>query len=141
MKSIMILTLLIFSSSAVYAIEPAHCVFRGRVVKETRTARVPVAGVPVIVVRKPVSFGRGRELARTTTDAKGVFVLRSRCRGVALVALFMAPDRPTFPLRLFSSMHRGYNIKENPSPAQTNDILMVPYAYPGKGRFARYEFP
>jgi hypothetical protein len=108
---------------------------------ETRKATLPVPGVPVIVVRKPVSFRRGDELARTTTDANGVFVLRSRCTGVALVALYMAPSNYRFPFRFFCSMNRGYNIKENPSPTKPNNILMDRYDHPGKGRFARYESP
>ena len=126
-----VLLLILLMLLAAYGTRADSCTFRGRIIRDARgsdgmTVRIPVPGVPVIAAQKPVTFFGGREFARTITDAHGEFALQAPCRGVALVALFMAPDNPRFPMRFLSSMHRAWNQKDDPSPTQMNDILMGP---------------
>ena len=129
-----LLSLLVFLAAAQLSAARDRYVFRGRVIR--LPSEHPVSGVPVILTyggeKDPISSTR--EITRTISAADGTFVLTSTRSGerVRLIALSVRRDVDS------KRLSPGSTTLQNPSPSRLNELYLLQWDMPAKGRLAQW---
>jgi hypothetical protein len=127
-----LLSLLVFLAAAQLSAARDQYVFRGRVIR--LPSEHPVSGVPVILTYGGAKdqISSTREVARTISAADGTFVLTSTRSGerVRLIALSVRREVDS------KKLSPGSTILQNPSPSRLNELYLLQWDMPAKGRSA-----